>query len=328
MISNSSQGVKIIAKYFGVNGKRLQRQYKDKLSDFNQWEQKSHAEDWLLYPENISTHLSIDETSFSNGDLYTIVTSKKAKGKKGALVAMIKGTKAEDVLLILEKIPKKLRAIVEEVTLDLSSSMRLIVKKAFSKALRVIDRFHVQKLAFEAVQEIRIKHRWEAIDKENEAIEQAKEQGKKYIPITYRNGETPKQLLARSRYLLFKSESKWTDNQKVRAEILFEQYPDIKRAYELSQKLSYIYEKSDNRLIAFSRLARWHEEVRKANFKMFNTISKTIEINYNDIANYFNNRSTNAAAESFNAKIKAFRTQLKGIRKVDFFMYRLQKIWA
>jgi hypothetical protein len=56
-----------------------------------------------LYPENISTHLSIDETSFSNGDLYTIVTSKKTKGEKGTLVAMIKGTKAEGILLILEK---------------------------------------------------------------------------------------------------------------------------------------------------------------------------------------------------------------------------------
>lgn len=77
------------------------------------------------------------------------------------------------------KNPEKLRAIVEEVTLDLSSSMRLIVKKTFSKALRVIDRFHVQKLAFEAVQEIRIKPHWEAIDKENEAIEQAKELNKK-----------------------------------------------------------------------------------------------------------------------------------------------------
>lgn len=108
--------------------------------------------------------------------------------------------------------------------------------------------------------------------------------------------------MARSRYLLFKSESKGTDNQKVRAEILFEQYPDIKRAYELSQKLSYIYENSDNRLIAFSRLARWHEEVRKANFKMFNTISKTIE----------------APMPPLNLsmlKIKAFRTQLKGIKR-------------
>ena len=75
-------------------------------------------------------------------------------------------------------------------------------------------------------------------------------------------------------------------------------------------------------------MAKWHEQVRKANFKTFNTISKTIELNYKDILNYFDNRSTNASAESFNAKIKGFRTQLKGVRKVDFFMFRLQKLFA
>ena len=53
-----------------------------------------------MFPKNIGAYLSIDETAFSNGDLYTIVTNKKAKGKKGALIAMIKGTKAEVVIKI------------------------------------------------------------------------------------------------------------------------------------------------------------------------------------------------------------------------------------
>ena len=298
------------------------------MSDFKDWKQKKHAKDWLLYPENIGVRLSIDETAFTNGDLYTILTNKSAKGKKGTLVAMIKGTKSDEIIQILEKIPKKQRDLVKEITLDLAGSMKLIAKKVFSKASKVIDRFHVQKLAFEAVQEIRIKHRWEAIDQENQAIQQAKKNNKPYQSQICDNGETPKQLLARSRYLLFKSENKWTDNQKERAEILFEKYPDIKLAYDLSQKLSWIYENSQDKTYALSRLARWHEKVRQANFKTFNTISKTIELNYRDILNYFDNRSTNASAESFNAKIKGFRTQLKGVRNVDFFMFRLEKLFA
>lgn len=59
----------------------------------------------MLFYQNIGTYISIDETAFSNGDLYTIVTNKSAKGKKGALIAMIKGTKAEVVIDILLKIP-------------------------------------------------------------------------------------------------------------------------------------------------------------------------------------------------------------------------------
>jgi len=206
--------------------------------------------------------------------------------------------------------------------------MNLISKKSFPYASKVIDRFHVQKLAFDAVQEIRIRHRWEAIDNENKAIQIAKKEQTKYFHQILDNGDTPKQLLARSRYLLFKSASKWTESQKKRAVILFKQYPDIKVSYELSQKLSWIYESTDNKAFALTRLANWHEKVRQANFKTFNIISKTIELNYRDILNYFDNRSTNASAESFNAKIKGFRTQLKGVRKVDFFMFRLQKLFA
>ncbi|QHI39276.1 hypothetical protein IMCC3317_46860 [Kordia antarctica] len=59
--------------------------------------------------KNIGAYISIDETAFSNGDLYTIVTNKKAKGKKGAIIAMVKGTKAETVIKILHKIPLKQR---------------------------------------------------------------------------------------------------------------------------------------------------------------------------------------------------------------------------
>jgi transposase len=55
----------------------------------------------------------------------------------------------------------------------MAGSMNNIAKKCFPKAVLVTDRFHVQKLALEAVQELRIKHRWEAIDAENDAIEKA-----------------------------------------------------------------------------------------------------------------------------------------------------------
>ena len=89
--------------------KKLQEHYKDFLSDFHEWDQKSHANDWLIFPKNIGQHLFIDETSVSHGELYTIVTNKAAKGKKGCIVAIVSGIKAEDVIKVLEKIPIKQR---------------------------------------------------------------------------------------------------------------------------------------------------------------------------------------------------------------------------
>ncbi|MDD2983535.1 MAG: transposase [Crocinitomicaceae bacterium] len=50
--------------------------------------------------------------------------------------------------------------------------------------------------------------------------------------------------------------------------------------------------------------------------------------NYQTILNYFENRSTNASAESFNAKIKAFRAQFRGVKNKAFFLYRLTRIYA
>ena len=77
-----------------------------------------------------------------------------------------------------------------------------------------------------------------------------------------------------------------------------------------------------------TRLSQWHEEVRKAKFKSFNTIYRTMMNHYITILNYFDNRSTNASAEAFNAKIKAFRSQLRGVTNVGFFLYRLTQIYA
>jgi len=241
---------------------------------------------------------------------------------------MVAGTKAETVISIIEKIPLKQRNLVKEITLDMAGNMGLIAKKCFPNATRVTDRFHVQKLATEALQEIRIKHRWEAIDQENEAMEKAKKSNASYEFKTLANGDTLKQLLARSRYFLYKNKSKWTQNQIERAALLFELYPDIHKGYNLTQELRSIFENTTDKIIGFAKLAKWHEKVHQSGFKSFNTISRTITNHYQTILNYFDNRSTNASAESFNAKIKAFRSKFRGVRNVEYFLFRLTNIYA
>ncbi len=306
----------------------MEEQYRDHLSDFHTWDQLSHANDWILYEKNIGPYLSIDETALSQGELYTVVTNKEAKGKKGALVAMVKGTNSDVVRAVLAKIPLRDRNKVKEITLDMAATMEKIVKYSFPKASMVTDRFHVQKLAYEAVQEMRIQYRWDAIEQENKEIELSKETKQKYIPEILENGDSLKQLLARSRYLLFKSESSWTPSQVARAEILFLRYPSLKIAYDLGQQLGRIFHVTKDKGVAFTRLAKWYDKVEKSGFKSFNTVARSIQAHYLTILNYFNNRSTNASAESFNAKIKAFRSAFRGVRNVSFFLFRLANIYA
>jgi transposase len=221
------------------------------LSDFTSWFQAEHAEDWLLFADNIGEYLSIDETSLSQAQLYKILTNKAVKGKKGALIAIIKGTESESVIKVLQKIKESARKKVKEVTPDLAPTMAKIVKRSFPKAKLVSDRFHVQQPANEGVQEIRIKHRWDAIEQENKEIDLVKETKKQRIPEILENGDTLKRLLARSRYLLFKKEVNWTVSQNQRAEILFRIYPDLEQSYKLCQELSSILSHLKNRLIVF-----------------------------------------------------------------------------
>jgi transposase len=165
---------------------------------------------------------------------------------------MVKGCESENVSKILKKISKYKRHKVKEVTLDMAASMQKIVTDCFPRAEQVTDRFHVQKLAFDALQEIRIAHRWDAIDQENKEYKLAKETGKKFTPEILENGDTHKQLLARSRYLLFKAQSKWTPKQGQRAKVLFKYYPDIEKAYKLSQELGSIYRFAKSKGIAYT----------------------------------------------------------------------------
>jgi len=205
--------------------------------------------------------------------------------------------------------------------------MRKIVSQAFPKAKRVIDRFHIQKLACDAVQELRIKYRWDAIQQCNDEMEEAKLQGRNYIPERFSNGDTRKELLGRSRYLLFKDGRKWSKSQKERAEILFSEYPSLKKAYGLSHSLRMIFAKNTIKDTARLSMANWYNNVEKAEFHSFNVIAATFYEHYDDILNFYNNRSSNAMAESFNAKIKLFRANLRGVADTKFFLFRLANLF-
>ncbi|MGZ3956752.1 MAG: ISAon1 family transposase, partial [Flavisolibacter sp.] len=272
--------------------------------------------------------LSIDETALSNGELYTIVTNKEAKGRKGSIVAMVKGTQAESIIEVLHRLPEHLRKRVREVSIDMAASLNLAVRRCFPRAHKVIDRFHVQKLAFDAVQEVRIQLRWQALEAESEQMALAKKAGSTYQPEVLQNGDTVKQLLVRSRYLLFKHPRKWSEEQRRRADLLFTRYPALQRAYGLATRLGEIYRTCTSKEQAFKKLALWYNEVEASAIESFTTVARSIQTHYLDILNFFTNRSTNASAESFNAKVKAFRATQRGVRDVTFFLFRLSKIYA
>ena len=185
---------------------------------------------------------------------------------------------------------KSVRRRVKEVTCDLSPSMMLIAAEVFYSAHVVNDRFHVQQVYNEAVDEIRVDIRRQLIADDN-----ARDRSEP--PVTYSNGETMRQILARSKHTLMMAQNKWTDIQRHRANILFRHYPILKDAYRLAMELRRIF---NLKISPTKAMGKKHAPT---------------------ILNYFRRRATNA-------KVKIFRAQMRGVRDRDFFIFRLVKLYA
>ena len=330
----------MIASRNGLNGQTLRKQYKERISGYRTWGQLGHAEEYMLFPDNFGADLSLDETCLSNGEVYTILTNKAAHGGKGALAAMIRGVASDTVVAVLRRVPYEIRQKVRTVTTDLSSAMMMTARAAFPKAMLVNDRFHVQRLVSEAVDQMRIGLRWEILAEENKAIRAhrarrnaARTRAEKDLvgewePERMENGETRPQIMARSRHIILTHKSKWNAQQQERAGILFRMFPRLEQAYNIYLELVDIFNKKSFPSEARLNLARWYNKVEDFGDEGFNKVIETFENHSHTIINYFVDRLTNASAESFNAKIKAFRSQFRGVGDIKFFMYRLATLYS
>lgn len=345
-----------LARFFHIKGSEVERYYKHHLSDFNTWSQKEHATDWVLLEKNIGEHCSIDETQLCD-EVYTILSNKAGHGRKGSVIAVVKGTKSDVVSAIIKRIPSEELAKVTEITMDFSDSMYSIAKQCFPNATIVIDCFHIVKRLCEGLESMRLKFKRLAVTenkkaaaafernedrkakkrkyyrrthkknpKENRGRKRIKKQ--KYKPQVLANGDTKVELLTRSRNLLAQSGDKWGEHKKERASLLFKLYPQMREAYSLICKVRNIFGRKLTMEQAKIELHDWYKEVSACTLREIKSARDCIKGRETEVLNYFINRSTNASAESLNSKMKGFRAQLHGIADIPFFMYRVCTIFG
>lgn len=119
-----------LAPYYRIDGDQLERHYKEHLSGYYDWEDRPHADKYLVFPENFGPRMSIDETSTKDGELFTILSNKEGHGRKGSIAAIVRGTRVEDVSSAINLVPEPIRKQVGEVTLD----FRPVWKPSFNQA--------------------------------------------------------------------------------------------------------------------------------------------------------------------------------------------------
>lgn len=347
-----------LERYFKIDGKTLEKNYRDKLSDFSTWDQREHATEWLLIPENLGEHVCLDETML-NGDLVTIVSNPEAHCGQGAIIAVVSGTKAEEVSKILDQIPLHEREKVKHVTMDFSDSMHAIAQSSFPCADITIDHFHIIKRAVEAIEELRLRAKREAIAEQKKEEKEFKDhlkrlkkqradyrkkhpkrpKGKKrgrkplraksYRPSKLSNGDTKVELLTRSRCLLSQSGEKWSTKQSQRAALVFENHPKIKEAYGLVCSLRCILSNRQlDKTSGREKLHEWYGKISGCTLREMKAVRDLIKSREEDIVTFFGNRLSNAPAESLNSKLKAFRAQVRGVKDLSFFLYRVSLIFG
>lgn len=357
-MDNEPVTAKSLADTYGINSGTFEKNYKDALSDFRSWEQRVHAAEWILLPENMGPHLGVDETSFCH-QAYTIVHNKDGYGRKGTIVAVVKGVKPSDVIRVLQELPKDARLKVEDITMDLSNSMGAIAKAVFPNATVIRDCFHVIQRCGEGIEEIRLRLKREAVTeqkKEKAAFKKklenlakrrkeyrkkhkrpkGKKRGRKpmrlgarFVPKTLSNEETKVESLTRCKKQMLKSMGEWTGSQAERAKLLFAIYPKLAEGHRLVNSLRSVFKnKTLCKETAREKLHEWYEKVSACTLREIKSARDTIKAYEDEILNYFISRSTNASAESLNSKLKAFRGQLRGVSDLPFFFYRVSLVFG
>lgn len=168
---------------------------------------------------------------------------------------------------------------IDLVAMDMWNPYKSAVNSVIPHAKIVIDKFHVVKLANEALEKIR---------KANRQNVSAKE----------------RRQLMRDRYvLLTRSKDLTAFDDQIKLQVWTQNFPLLGQAYELKEQFFDIYE-AESINDAYKLYQNWHLSVPKELMTYFENLIKAMNNWEEEIFNYFNHPITNAYTESLNRLIK------------------------
>lgn len=319
---------------FSLKPKTLHYWYKEYLSGYNQdvemgrWGEKKilvveketgeiikERPVPIAKPENFGTHMTIDEKQIGK-KMYSIMTNAKT----GKIALLAQTMKPEELKQAMENYLSEKLSDVRSVSCDMSPSYKKFAKDIFPNTQLVVDKFHVIKHLMDALQQVRKQIKTQCINNEKTLAKQ-----------TTDNPDSEKtwsdiELLERSRYILCKMQPDWEEDEKEMMEHLFNSYPLLQTAYELTQQLRRWYNGRNvgkNLRTLEMELYIWCDKVSQSRISAFRGVRKMIEKHQDDILNYFKEGQTNAKAENMNGKIQRFLANNYGIKDRDFFLFRV-----
>jgi transposase len=276
----------------------------------------------VLKPSNFGEQMSVDEKMIDE-EFYTVMTNRET----GKIALLAETLRVKDLSDLIDKIDE-VKTKVKTITADLSPTYEKFCEQSFPGAMIVADKFHVIQHIVEAVQALRLRIKQEEIAKLPTTRKERREYEKQTKLI---NGESRIEILTRSRYVLFKRIENWTASQQKRANLLFEIFPLLRQAYDLTQQIRQWLDKENVGKYEWQieqQLIHWYHCAEQAKLPEIENLIRIIGGNEEKIINYFKTGKTNAKAEAMNSKIQRFITANYGVRDKDFFLYRLAHYYS
>lgn len=232
------------------------------------------------------TRIGIDEISYKRRHHYlTVVTDHERR----RVVWVGIGRSKETLTGFFEALGKERAGKLELVSLDMLQSYIEVASEHAPRATLVFDRFHLQRLAQDAVDKVR--------------REQVREQ----------RGTDESKALKKTRWALLKRP--WNVNVEENRKLADVQRQNKKlyRAYLLKETLCDILDRRQPN-VAHDLLVDWIAWAQRSRLEPFRKLGRTIARHLDGIVEYVRTRLSNAISEGMNSKIRTGTKQAYGFR--------------
>ena len=233
-------------------------------------------------------HIGVDEISYRKHHQYitTVVDHDR-----GIVVWAAKGKSAETLKSFFKAIGPERAAKIEAVTIDMSSAFIKAVKESVPNATLIFDRFHVQRLVHDALDEVR-----------RDEVRSASADEKTYLKKT--------------RWPLQKRPWNLSNLETVKLADLEEKNLPIYRAYLLKESLAQILDRRQAG-VASRKLDEWLDEARSSELPAFVRVAGTIEKHRDGILAYVRTRLNNGRVEGLNGKTRVITRRAFGLHSAS-----------
>jgi len=247
--------------------------------------------------------LGIDEIAIKKGqsDYVTLVTARLSN-QHLAILGVIPTRQKDQVIAFLRSIPMRLLETVNTVCCDMYEGFTEAIKAEVPNANIVVDRFHVARHYRDATDQVR---------------KQELARLKKSLPDeAYRE-------LKGCMWAFRKNPDNLTTQERKVLKRFFSYSSAAKLAYQLREQLTEIFNQQISKSIAKRKLRSWIKRVKKSGLSCFDAFINTLHNWWNEITNYFIDRSNSGFVEGFNNRVKVLKRRCYGLFNIQHIFQRI-----